>query len=52
VASMGEGASLSPLIVINGAPGALVQPNHLTTQGFYLLRARTQLEEITDILQK
>ena len=52
LASMAEGASLSPLIVINGAPGALVQPNHLTTQGFYLLRARTQLEEIADILQK
>jgi hypothetical protein len=52
VASMSEGASLSPLIVINGKPGAMVQPNHLAAQGFYLLRARTQLEEITDILQK
>jgi hypothetical protein len=50
--SMVEGASLQPLVVINGAPNALVEPNHLTAQGFYLLRARTQLEEITDILQK
>jgi len=52
VDSMVEGASLQPLIVINGTPNALVEPNHLTAQGFYLLRARTQLEELTDILQK
>ncbi|HEV8388679.1 MAG TPA: DUF2333 family protein [Dongiaceae bacterium] len=50
--SMVEGASLQPLIVINGTPNALLEPNHLTAQGFYLLRARTQLEELTDILQK
>jgi hypothetical protein len=30
----------------------MVEPNHLTAQGFYLLRARTQLEELTDVLQK
>ena len=52
IASMLEGATLQPLIVINGEPNALVEPNHLTAQGFYLLRARTQLEELTDILQK
>lgn len=52
VDSMIEGASLQPLIVINGTPNAMVEPNHLTAQGFYLLRARTQLEELTDILQK
>jgi hypothetical protein len=50
--SMVEGASLQPLIVINGTPNALLEPNHLAAQGFYLLRARTQLEELTDILQK
>jgi len=52
VDSMGEGATLKPWVVINGRPGSLVQPNHLAEQGFYLLRARAQLEEITDILQK
>ena len=52
VSSMLEGASLQPLVVMNGSPNALLQPNHLAAQGFYLLRARTQLEEITDILQK
>lgn len=52
VDSMLEGASLQPLMVVNGSPNAMLQPNHLAAQGFYLLRARTQLEEITDILQK
>jgi hypothetical protein len=52
VDSLVEGASLQPLVVINGAPNALVEPNHLAIQGFYLLRARTQLEELSDILQK
>lgn len=52
VDSMLEGASLQPLVVMNGSPNAFLQPNHLAAQGFYLLRARTQLEEITDILQK
>jgi hypothetical protein len=52
VGSMLDGAELQPLIVMNGSPNALLQPNHLAAQGFYLLRARTQLEELTDILQK
>ena len=52
VSSMVEGATLQPLVVINGSPSALVEPNHLASQGFYLLRARTQLEEIVDILRK
>jgi hypothetical protein len=52
VDSMMEGAILQPLIVTNGPPNALLEPNHLASQGFYLLRARTQLEELTDILQK
>lgn len=50
--SMRECAALSPLIVANGAPDGLFVPNHLAAQGFYLLRARTQLREITSILQK
>jgi hypothetical protein len=52
VGSMLEGAELQPWIVINGETASLAQPNHLAEQGFYLLRARAQLEEITDILQK
>lgn len=48
--TMRAAAELQPLIVRNGAPDGLLQPNHLMTQGFYLLRARTQLKEISDIL--
>ncbi|PCI34567.1 MAG: hypothetical protein COB54_01955 [Alphaproteobacteria bacterium] len=43
---------LDPMIVSNcDADGFLFQ-NHLSAQGFYLLRARTQLKEITNILLK
>ncbi|WP_374370263.1 DUF2333 family protein [Dongia sp.] len=52
VESMLEGAKLQPLFVINGEPGSIAQPNHLAEQGFYLLRARAQLGELQDILQK
>ncbi|MBS0520786.1 MAG: DUF2333 family protein [Proteobacteria bacterium] len=45
-------AELRPWIVWNGWPDALLIPNHLAAQGFYLLRARTQLREISSILQK
>lgn len=50
--SLREGSQLEPLIVIGGSPDALILPNHLTAQGFYLLRARTQLYEVVNILLK
>ena len=50
--SLKAGAELEPLIVMGGSPDALLVPNHLTTQGFYLLRARTQLYEVVNILLK
>jgi hypothetical protein len=52
VASLMEGAQLRPWVVINGRPDALMQPNHLAAQGFYLIRARAQLEELNDVLIK
>ncbi len=45
-------AELSPWVVINGDPDALMRPSHLAAQGFYVLRARTKLREITNILLK
>ena len=45
-------SSLQPLIVINGQPDAMMQPNHLAMEGFYLLRARAQIDELSDILVK
>lgn len=47
-----EAAALSPWIVVNGAPDAQFAPSHLAAQGFYLLRARTQLREIANVLLK
>ncbi|MBM3555217.1 MAG: DUF2333 family protein [Alphaproteobacteria bacterium] len=50
--SLRRGAELDPLVVVNGAPDSLLLPSHLAVQGFFLLRARTQLREITNILLK
>lgn len=52
LADLASAAALHPMIVQNGSPEAAVMPNHLTTQGFYLMRARAKLREITDILQR
>lgn len=45
-------AGLDPLVVMNGSPDGLIFPNHLATQGFYLLRVRTKLKEVSNILLK
>ena len=45
-------AELDPWVVWNGYPDGFLIPNHLAAQGFYLLRARTQLREISNILLK
>lgn len=50
--SLRAAASLDPLIVLNGDVDGIMLPNHLAVQGFYLLRARTQLREIGNILLK
>jgi hypothetical protein len=43
---------LDPTIVSNCDAGGFFFQNHLASEGFYLLRARTQLREITNILLK
>jgi hypothetical protein len=45
-------ATLQPWVIVNGAPDSQLLPSHLAAQGFFLLRARTQLREISDILLK
>lgn len=52
MANLSTAASLDPLIISNGAADGLIMPSHLTAQGFYLLRARTQLREVSNILLK
>ncbi len=45
-------AELEPWVIVNGPPDSQLLPSHLAAQGFYLLRARTQLREISNILLK
>ena len=45
-------SALDPWVVWNGYPDGFLIPNHLAAQGFYLLRARVQLREISAILLK
>ena len=50
--SLEQAATLQPWVVTNGPPDGQLRPSHLAAQGFYLLRARTQLKEISDVLLK
>lgn len=50
--SLAAGAELDEFMVFNNAPDSQFLPNHLTGMGFYLLRARTQIREISNILLK
>jgi len=50
--SMTAAAILSPWVIVSGRPDSQFMPSHLAAQGFYLLRARFQLYEIVNILQK
>jgi hypothetical protein len=50
--SLREGAEMSPLIVANGRGDSMFVPSHLSALGFHLLRARTQIREISDALEK
>jgi hypothetical protein len=50
--SMADGANLNTFLVFNNKPDSQFFPNHLTAMGFYLLRARTQMKEVSNILLK
>ncbi len=50
--NLSTAAELHPWVVVNGAPDSQIMPSHLAAQGFFLLRARAQIYEITDILTK
>jgi hypothetical protein len=49
--SLRLGATLHPWVVSNGPLDSVATPNHLAGEGFLLLRVRTKLEEIIDILR-
>jgi len=52
LASLKTAAEAQPLVVVNADPDSVLRPSHLTAQGFYLLRARTQIKEVANILLK
>lgn len=52
LASFRAAALLDPLVVTNSELDGQFMPNHLAAQGFHLLRARTKMREITNILLK
>lgn len=52
LASFAAGAGLKPMVVSNAKPDAVILPNHLGSMGFYVERARTQVYEVVNILQK
>ena len=52
IGSLQSAAALDPLVVVNGSADGIIFPNHLAGLGFYLLRARTQMREISSILQR
>ena len=43
---------LQPLIISNGREAGWIMPTHLATMGFYVLRVRTNLTEIRDVLDR
>ena len=47
-----EAAEQQPWVVMNGGTSSQFVPSHLGSQGFLLLRLRTQLREVADVLQK
>ncbi|WP_169566887.1 DUF2333 family protein [Sneathiella limimaris] len=52
LASFRSVIELDPYVISNAKTDGQLFPNHLAVQGFYILRARTQLREISNILLK
>lgn len=50
--SLRDGMRLRNFFILNAAPDSQLLPNHLASQGFFILRARIQIREITNILMK
>lgn len=47
-----EAAEQQPWVVLNGSPSSQLVPSHLASQGFMLLRLRTQIREVQQVLLK
>jgi hypothetical protein len=51
VMSLENAAVMQPLVVLNGAPGAMTIPSHVAELGFFVLRAKTQMRDVMAVLQ-
>ncbi len=47
-----DALDMQPFIVSNGKPDAWLTPSHLTTMGFYILRVRSNLVDIKQVLER
>lgn len=52
LSSFRTGATMDPLVVVNGQHDSMFMPAHLANLGFHLLRARTRVRELADTLRK
>lgn len=43
---------IQPAVISNGREDGWIMPTHLATQGFYILRARSNLTEIRDVIDR
>ncbi len=43
---------IQPAIISNGAEDGWIMPTHLATMGFYVLRVRSNIQEIRDVLDR
>lgn len=48
--ALSQATQLSPLLVVNGDPDSLMAPSHLSSMGFYMLRAQILLDQAADRL--
>jgi hypothetical protein len=49
---MRSALKIQPAIISNGSESGWIMPNHLTTMGFYILRVRTNLQEIRTVIER
>ncbi|OYR22123.1 DUF2333 family protein [Brucella thiophenivorans] len=49
---MRSALDMQPFIVSNGSPDAWFTPSHLTTMGFYILRVRSNLVDVKQVLER
>ena len=52
IESLEKAAVFKPRVIMNGKPDDMFIASHLSVQGFYLLRARTKIQEVANVLTK